>query len=489
MSLHAELSPEVLERLHKQRRNSTISSIAIAVLTVALIALIMGIFLLPAIVQEAPTIITYQANLNDDSDPEQKKVQNTIQRKPTPPASSLAKVIVANTASPTSVQVPNVDVTNPSLDFGAMDLGSNWGGGAGVGGGFGNVPASMKKRCSLEDRMSRLLETGGTPACEDAVVKGLDYLQRTQNPDGSWENSNKSAMTGLALLCYLGHCETPLSPKYGETVLNAITFLVNLGMQNDGRLIQKGGESNRQWVYEHGIATYALAEAATFCQQGNIDVPNLQEITRKAGQFIIDHQNPATGGWAYGYQTSGGHEDLSVVAWQMQALKACEHSGLDFKGMRSCINKAVSYVKQRHGSSGGFSYRGRADGNSKYWNLTGAGMLSLQLWAQGSSSEVRSGAKYLRENSGFRYNEGGHFSDLYCHYYECQAMMNRGGADWTFYNENFRDELLAAQAEDGSFKRPANALHQTGRVHYATCLSILMLEVYYRFLPGTGSAR
>ena len=65
--------------------------------------------------------------------------------------------------------------------------------------------------------------------------------------------------------------------------------------------------------------------------------------------------------------------------------------------------------------------------------------------------------------------------------------MNRGGADWDFYNKNFRDEILAAQDADGSFKNPGNPLHGTGRVHYRTCLCILMLEVYYRFLPGTGA--
>ena len=58
MSIHAQLSPEALERLHRQRRNSTISSIAIAILTVALIALALGIFLLPSRNQETPTIVT-----------------------------------------------------------------------------------------------------------------------------------------------------------------------------------------------------------------------------------------------------------------------------------------------------------------------------------------------------------------------------------------------------------------------------------------------
>ena len=38
-------------------------------------------------------------------------------------------------------------------------------------------------------------------------------------------------------------------------------------------------------------------------------------------------------------------------------------------------------------------------------------------------------------------------------------------------------------------EQPGDAKHQMNRVHYRTCMALLMLETYYRFLPGTGSAR
>jgi len=494
MSLHAELSPEVLERLHAQRRNSTISSIAIAILTVALIALIMGIFLLPAIVQETPTIVTYQANLNEETDPEQRRVQAQIQRKPTPPSSSQAKVIVANTASPTSIQVPNVEVTNPSLDFGALDLGSGWGSGNDMGQGFGNIPAAMQKRCSPGDRLARLQETGGTPECEEAVTKALDWFKATQNPDGSWSNSWKPAMTGFALLAYLGRCETPLSKDYGETVLAGMTYLIDLGMKNDGKL--SGNLANRQWSYEHAIAAYALGEASAFCKQLNLDIPNLFEVTRKAGQFIIDNQNE-NGGWAYAYATSGGHVDTSVTAWQIQALKACEHSGLEFKGLTRSANRAMSYMESMVNSDGGVGYRSPGQTHAKgYFTMTGGGLLSLQLFGKGSSAAARRAANYIDKNTRFEYNSI--YSDLYGHYYEAQAMLNRGGAQWRRYNEIFRDQLLQNQNQDGSWP-PPNKGQQAGiravgaglmfsNVYYRTALCTLMLEVYYRYLPGTGAA-
>jgi hypothetical protein len=65
-------------------------------------------------------------------------------------------------------------------------------------------------------------------------------------------------------------------------------------------------------------------------------------------------------------------------------------------------------------------------------------------------------------------------------------MINYGGKFWKEYNELFRDGTLAAQNKDGSWPLPANTGHGLGNVHYVTCLTTLMLEVYYRFLPGTA---
>ncbi|MGE9270838.1 MAG: prenyltransferase/squalene oxidase repeat-containing protein, partial [Verrucomicrobiales bacterium] len=360
------------------------------------------------------------------------------------------------------------------------------------GGGFGNIPATMQKRCSPEDRMKRLLESGGTEACEEAVVKGLDWLQSTQHPDGSWGRKNAAAMTGLAILSYLGHCETPISEKYGDTVLKGMTYLVDLGMKQNGRL-STGAEPNPQ-PYEHAIATYALGESSTFCKQLGINVPNLHEVTQKAGQYIINNQHES-GGWDYGYkEASSRGGDLSVTAWQIQALKACKHTGMDFKNMKTCINRALDYVGDCQFPDGGFGYapKKKSHAANGYFTLTGAGMLSYQMWDKGSAAPVRQGSKYVIKHSKYGYDTPD--ADLYGHYYESQAMIARGGQEWEHYNKMFRDEHLSGQAKDGSWRAPgggqklnAVAARFDKDTHYRTCLAILMLETYYRFLPATGA--
>lgn len=485
MSLHAQLSPEAQARLDAQKRNSTISSILVSILVVVLLGVILAFIFLPPILKENPPIISYQAPPSEDPDLQQKKMTNSVERKPSAPSSARSKVITAATTSNVAVPVPEIDIPDPSTDFGdGDDFGDGWGSGGegGGGGGFGAIPATMRKRCSPEDRMQRLLANGGTERCEEVVVKGLDWLQSTQNGDGSWEGDHKSAMTGLAILAYLGHCETPVSPKYGDTVLKGITWLVDLGMKQNGRL---NTDPDNPMPYQHAIATYALGESATFAKQLGFHIPNLYEVTQKAGQYIIDNQNKS-GGWEYGYrEESGRGGDLSVAAWQIQALKACKHTGLDFKGMSACMRRALNYVQAREQNHGGFAYSGRTPaGNRSYFSLTGAGMLSLQMWDKGAAA--RKGAGYIRKNSKLKWDDD-EWSDLYCHYYESQAMMNRGGADWDFYNEMFRDEVLNAANDDGTFKPTADRAHEQDNVHYRTCLCILMLEVYYRFLPGTGA--
>lgn len=140
MSIHAPLKPEALERLHKQRRNSTISSLVISILTVVVIALILGIFLLPNILKETPVIVTYASSLEEQTEVQQKKVTTKVMRKPSSPSSSMARVIAANTQSAVSVPVPDQITSAPSLDFGdGDDFGSGWGDGNGTGGGGGSL--------------------------------------------------------------------------------------------------------------------------------------------------------------------------------------------------------------------------------------------------------------------------------------------------------------------------------------------------------------
>ena len=289
MSLHAQINPEAEARLVAQRRNSVITSVVIALLVMALVILVLLFILLPSLLMKSPTIVTYQAGAPEEDTMDPKEVNPQVQRKPSAPSSSTARVIASTTPSPMAVPVPETEA-EPNLDFGSGDdFGQGWGnGGDGGDGGFGNIPVTMRKRCSPQDRLQRLKENGGNEKCEEAVVKALRYLQDTQGGDGSWGGGTKVAYTGLALLAYLGHCETPLSEEFGETVTAAIIFLVDNSQKNKGRMASN--PQDKHWCYSHAIAAYAIAEAYTFCSQLGVKLPNLQhrqpEQIRRLGLLL-----------------------------------------------------------------------------------------------------------------------------------------------------------------------------------------------------------
>lgn len=480
MSLHAQLSPEAIARLQAQKRNSTISSLVIAILVIVLLGLVLGLFLIPRIEKDEVVIVTYNYEETQEK-PDERVPKETPQKKPSSPSASVAKVITSAAVSEVAVPVPDVAVTSPSLDFGeSMDFGSGWGSGT-AGNGFNNIPSSMRKRCSESDRMRRLKEAGGTVKGEKAVVKALDWLQDTQNPDGSWSDKYKVAMTGMAILAYLGHCETPKSTKYGKTVEKGIVYLVNTGMQKGPNgLLATPGENGISTAYEHGIATYALAESYTFCNELKYPIPNLKEVTKKCGDRILEGQTNS-GGYVYHLPNGGNGGDNSVGYWQLQALKACKHTKIwPESKFRRHIDQAMKWLAQVQGQNGAIGYRNDPNRSPQ---LTGGALLCMQFWGEGDSKAAKKAAEYIRENTKFG-NFGGKDSNLYYHYYNAQAMINVGGKDWDWYNKMVRDAVVDAQQSDGSWKQKMS--HGPINDHMATCLATMLLEVYYRFLPGTA---
>jgi squalene cyclase len=102
-------------------------------------------------------------------------------------------------------------------------------------------------------------ETKVTPELERSVQRGLDYLARTQRPDGAWSDSGYgqvSGVVGLAMMTFLAHGETPNDPKYGPVIRRAVDYIIRTQEPN-GLLSGQGGGSP---MYSHGFATLALAE-------------------------------------------------------------------------------------------------------------------------------------------------------------------------------------------------------------------------------------
>lgn len=395
-------------------------------------------------------------------------------------------------------------------------LGGLGGSGGGLGNGFGNslgnslanglgngienhlrfeqIPVQMRQRCSKTERLQRLKEMGGIPACEDAVVKALKWLKANQNPDGSWGDDSKIKMTGLALLAYFGHCETQTSEEFGESIIRGVIYLINIGIKNQGRLINPHEKIID--CYEHAIGTYALGEAVTLCKDLDLVVPFATEITGQAANYIMTMQN-SRGSWDNNYDKSTDQANTPVSGWQMQALAACRNVHIQPDLLVNIIDKALHSMNLCQDEKGRFGENSEWCSECEYGSLTGVGMLCNQIWGREESQEVKRAANYIYLNSNFDYN--GPKPNLECHYYESQAMIQMGGRYWNKYNQMFRDTVLSNQNSNGSWNTPlsqkeskainhCNSAEKMSAKVYRTTLCILMLEVYYRDLTTSEAS-
>ena len=379
--------------------------------------------------------------------------------------------------------------------FGNVLMVSSIGGGPGLGGTaspaqISKLPHLFGGRCSVQSRLEKLRENGGTPECEMAVSRSLAWLKTQQNADGSWGRANKAAMTGLTLLCYLGRCETPDSAFYGDNVRDGMLYLVELARKNPYGILAENLVSNSA-TYEHGIATYALGEMYSFYRLGNRSLPGLRETFEKGVQMIIEQQNHQ-GSWTYGgkeaglptaYNKDSRGEDLSVSGWQFQALKAAKHSGLKIEGLDGAIKRCCDYLESKQTKDGGFGKTNR-DEHYNQWSLTGCGVLGLQTLAHNKATPVKKGIRFLREFLTSEPLDWERNCNLYCWYYYTQAFFQAGADDWKFYNAQFLPQILGAQQADGSFKRgrPNWPAGDAADAIYRQCLCTLQLEVYFRYL-------
>lgn len=139
MSIHFSLTPEARAKLRAQRLRSSLSSVVVAILTLVLVGLALRLVLLEVLRKESPVIVTYQGPRTDERILEQRKMERA-QRRPSSPAASAAKIIVANVPDRTSVPVPESDVESLSIDFGTGDdFGDGWGGDGDGSGATGGV--------------------------------------------------------------------------------------------------------------------------------------------------------------------------------------------------------------------------------------------------------------------------------------------------------------------------------------------------------------
>ena len=325
--------------------------------------------------------------------------------------------------------------------------------------------------------LGMITKHGVNPKTYDHFIKCLEWLAKVQNADGAWGDDAKAGYTGLALLTFLAHGETPSSKRYGRTVKQAMKWLI------DDKI-----DKNSQHGYPHAIKTYAIAEA--FAMTGNTI---MQEKMNECVEVIVKGQQDG-GAFDYNYKASENRQDLSFSGWNYQALKAAYTAGCEVKGLQEAIYKSLEYLKLMGDSEKSFAYTtsnsdpDNAKGAGK-WTMKAVGTLSLQLLEPGNHAMLKDELDSMLKDgvARFDWNKAPGRS-LYGWYYETNAMFHAQGKYWNGWKKKFAKVLMENQHQEGYWVYPGNN-HLPGselsKKVYATTLSALMLSVPFRYLPSS----
>ncbi len=373
---------------------------------------------------------------------------------------------------------------------------------------------SIYSRRTADNRDELIREFGGSPISEQSVTDGLAWLARHQGQDGNWDGEylgrgRKSlceddgacrnpggnysmAVTGLSLLAFQagGHYHFN-DQEYSANVKQGLDWLID-NQRKDGGLYGAGGRSrNGQFMYEHGIATFALAEACALSRSFQRPIEGeYQQALERAVKFIVEGQHN-DGGWRYSDNKYEGG-DTSVSGWQVLALKTAKEAGFKFEP--DLVNGIRDFFKKcETGEDGRTGYVPRtenAPGTILSDATTGVGMLVHQFFLDQDNSElIEQAAPYLAEEAERRWKDTSE-TDYYL-WYNCTLAMFQAGqsghkTEWSRWNSVIRDRIIALQrGQDAGCARgswdPKHHHDTSGGRVYTTALAVLTLEVYYRF--------
>lgn len=343
------------------------------------------------------------------------------------------------------------------------------------------IGLALKGR-EIGSRAALLKKYGGTAETERAVEAGLAWLVKQQREDGLWSLTgpyadgspyeNTAAATAMALLAFQGHGDTHQTGEYKDTVRRGWEALRKL-QRDDGQFIGDMSLEDQR-LYTHAQCTIAVCEL-----YGMTSDSHYQEPALRALRFAANAQDQNLGGWRYRPRLDS---DTSVTGWFVMAFQSARMAKLSVPP--AVMQRAGSFLDKVQINDGrAYTYQPQRERTSA---VTAEGLLCRQYlgWRQNDPRLVE-GIGYLVEKVPLSYTSQTD-RDVYYWYYCTQAAHHMEGKIWEDWNSVMRQEVPSRQLkkgpEAGSWDPDGDKWAFNGRL-YVTCLSIFMLEVYYRHLP------
>jgi hypothetical protein len=353
---------------------------------------------------------------------------------------------------------------------------------------------------------------GGGGGTEPALAAGLKWLADHQDDDGKWDADefmkhdpstdvcdgagradHDVGLTGLALLAFLGDGHTTRQGKYKNQVVKAVQWLRE---QQDFESGLIGEDRNTNFLYDHSIATLAMCEAYYFSKS-----PILASSAQNAVNYIGRARNPYSV-WRYAVPAQGDN-DSSVTGWMVFALKAAEESGLrvdsaSFTDAIAWFDEVTDPVSGRVGYSSIGERSSRETGvNDEYPRELSEAMTAVGLLCRFFLGQDPDRNEFMTKHADLMLkttprwdDERGLSNDLYYWYYGSYAMYQMGGKYWRTWNKAMKPAIVDSQESAGSAQgswEPNGPWGMVGGRVYSTAMSVLCLEVYFRYSKVLGS--
>ncbi len=293
------------------------------------------------------------------------------------------------------------------------------------------------------------------PQAELIYEKGMQFLARTQNEKGSWNDSvgAEPGVVGLCVASFLAHGEDTVNGPYSKNIRKGVEFIISQQNEKNGYI----GSS----MYNHAFATKALAES-----YGVVDNPKIAPALKKAVELILSTQKRNRLG-AWRYTPDSRDADTTVTGCQMVALFAARNAGLPIPD--EAIKKGLGYLNNNRGSDGSYGYTSASGGKP---TLTAIGLLCMSLGKEKESKGYQASLEFLKKNIDFR----DRYYPYYFEYYMSQALFHADDATWREWNARNIRYLATIQGNDGSF--PGNQ-----GPSFNSAGALLSLALNYRYLP------
>jgi hypothetical protein len=327
---------------------------------------------------------------------------------------------------------------------------------------------------------------GGTGKTEEAVQLGLKWLARFQNPaNGSWSlrgpytngapagMDNQLSATAMALLALQGAGNTPEKGDFRRNVLLGWRWLLEQ-QGEEGNFFRTGFRGQR--FYTDGQCAIALCELYAMTKD-----PQYKEPAQRVVKYLVDAQSQY-GGWKYEPKEQS---DVSVTGWIVMALQSAKMAGIEVpQATFDGVNHFLDTVQQEEGSA--YPYERNKPPSVA---MTAEALLIRQYlgWKRDDPRLLKGVQTITAPENLVNFREG---RDVYGWYYAAQVAHHMEDEYWERWNSVMREELPKHQVErgreSGSWDPNMPTIDRWGSYGgrlYVTCLSICMLEVYYRHLP------